>query len=108
MIKTGYNSKSQVRRIAAQQGKCSMCGENHAEATARDNAARTIAVERCRLEQKVIEAAGLLRRLAAVHARYVAPSAIAEAATRYREAESRLFVAVDALTIFKAQQKDQK
>lgn len=57
-------SKSQVKRIAAQQGKCSMCGENHAEATARDNAARAVAADRDRLEREVIEKAKAYGRAA--------------------------------------------
>lgn len=65
---------------------------------------RTV-LERARLGREVVEAAGLLRRLAAVHARYVAPEMIAEAATRYREAERQLFVVVDALAIFEAKEK---
>lgn len=57
------------------------------------------------LERKVIEAAKELKRLAALHARYVAPSAIADAAVRYRKAETELFTWTAALESFEANQE---
>lgn len=93
-----YKSKSQVKRIAAQKGVCSMCGENHAEATARDNAARAVAAERSRLEREVIEAAK------AELAAHRAPGTFGWLSNRHR-AQRILRSAVSALIDFESSQE---
>lgn len=61
--------------------------------------------EHTQLKDSLAEKAANLRRLAILHARYVGPVAIEEAAKRYREAESELFTAVDALIAFEREHK---